>query len=572
MQRSARKRRYVAVVLAFAFATWWCFSDYGRPPTVRFAQLERHMNTGQPPVTAVESSFDWSGISFRYHPGDLGPLPAGKASDIPPIQYQFKRESHADAATREARLREVRRVFQDDWQAYRRHAWMKDALKPVSGGYTDQFSGWAATLVDTLDTLWIMGLKDEFNEAVNAAAGIDFGQSTSPRVNTFETNIRYLGGLLAAYDLSKRDAVLTKAVELGNLLYAGFNTENRMPVDFMDFERAKSGKGLEVEFRVVSASPGTLSLEMTRLSQLTGEPKYYDAISRVTDVFYRGQNQTKIPGLWPVYVSMRNEDVVSGDQFTLGGSADSLYEYLPKMHALLGGREPRYEMMARGFLETAKQTLLFRPMLPGGEFILIAGGAQVLDDGKIVQDEESEHLACYLGGIYAIAGKMFRNAEYVEIGAKLTLGCVYTYRAFPTGIGPERWNMVACRPDEECAWDRERFTTATKQHGEWKPHLPLGFTTAKDPRYILRPEAIESVFIMYRVTGNPAYMDLGWDMFTAITNGTRTALGTHASVRDVTKALPELPQEDYMEASPAGNHELWVLLMLGHRASGWRKR
>ncbi|MCV5090917.1 glycoside hydrolase family 47 protein, partial [Escherichia coli] len=50
----------------------------------------------------------------------------------------------------------------------------KDALLPISGGYKDQFSGWAATLIDSLDTLWIMGFRSEFDEAVAAVAEIDF--------------------------------------------------------------------------------------------------------------------------------------------------------------------------------------------------------------------------------------------------------------------------------------------------------------------------------------------------------------------------------------------------------------
>ncbi len=101
---------------------------------------------------------------------------------------------------------------------------------------------------------WLMGLRDEFDEAVEAVAEIDFGQSSTPLVNMFETTIRYLGGLLAAYDLSKRDILLVKAVELGNLLYAGFDTEHRMPVDFMNIQMAKEGTGLVVEGSVVSAS------------------------------------------------------------------------------------------------------------------------------------------------------------------------------------------------------------------------------------------------------------------------------------------------------------------------------
>jgi mannosyl-oligosaccharide alpha-1,2-mannosidase len=52
---------------------------------------------------------------------------------------------------------------------------------------------------------------------------------------------------------------------------------------------------------------------------------------------------------------------------------------------------------------------------------------------------------------------------------------------------------------------------------------------------------------MYRITGKPVWQELGWDMFTAIVNGTKTASGTHAAVQDVTRKAPRLPQDDYME-------------------------
>jgi mannosyl-oligosaccharide alpha-1,2-mannosidase len=65
-----------------------------------------------------------------------------------------------------------------------------------------------------------MGLSEHFDEAVAAVVGIDFGQSAQGSVNAFEINTHYLGGLLAAYDLSKRDVFLAKAVELGDFLYA----------------------------------------------------------------------------------------------------------------------------------------------------------------------------------------------------------------------------------------------------------------------------------------------------------------------------------------------------------------
>ncbi|KAL7626509.1 hypothetical protein AAE478_003281 [Parahypoxylon ruwenzoriense] len=553
MNHQARKYRRALFLIAVILVIWWSLQTKLQGLLAsEFTLLEKNMNRGISSVLPIvkPSSFNWSEVPFRYPPGNLISIPRGKHRQLPVVQAKFHPEKPADKQTREARRLEVKRVFLDDWNAYKRYAWMKDALMPISGGFRDQFSGWAATLVDSLDSLWILGLREEFDEAVTAVAQIDFGHSSSGRVNTFETNIRYLGGLLAAYDLSKREALRIKAIELGDLIYAAFNTENRMPVDFIDFETAKTGEGLVVENSVVSASPGTLSLEMTRLSQITGDAKYYDAIARIADVFYRGQNRTLLPGMWPTTVSMSSEDVTSGNWYTLGGGADSLYEYLPKEYALLEGREPKYEVMSIGFLETAKNNLLFRPMIPNNDTILIASSASVSNEGKVSLDEETEHLSCYLGGIYALSGRIFGNKEYVKIGAMLTMGCVYGYQSFPTGMMPERVNMVACESFHDCEWDKKRFDKEKKRRPEWKDHLPLGFTTAKDPRYILRPEAIESVFIMYRITGNPIWQDLGWDMFTAIANGTRTERGTHAAVKDVTQAAEVLPKDDYMEASP----------------------
>jgi len=51
--------------------------------------------------------------------------------------------------------------------------------------------------------------------------------------------------------------------------------------------------------RTVLAEIGSLSVEFTRLAQLTKEPRYYDAVARITNEFEAWQNHTKIPGLWP---------------------------------------------------------------------------------------------------------------------------------------------------------------------------------------------------------------------------------------------------------------------------------
>ncbi|KAJ9137689.1 alpha-1,2-Mannosidase [Pleurostoma richardsiae] len=547
MGRRLRGRRmlvYACSIIAFYLT---CHS-VREPRSSEFAYLEKFMNQDATARTwRTRSSFNWSSVHFHSGPDDATPLPDGKPLPLPHLQHTFPSESAADAVGRETRRQAVRAVFLRAWYSYREYAWMRDTLLPISGvAGKDQFSGWAATLVDSLDTLWIMGLRREFDEAVDAVAWIDFGRSSSASVNMFETNIRYLGGLLAAYDLSGRRILLEKAIELGDLLYAGFNTDSRMPVDFIDLERAKTGQVLPVEDRVVSASPGTLSLEFTRLSQLSGDPKYYAAISRVMQLFYSHQNETRLPGMWPVYVSMRDRDVVSGSQFSLAGCADSLYEYLPKMHVLLGGRDRKYREMAINFMDAADRHLLFRPMLPGGDDVLVAGRVSVLDS-KIVLDPESEHLACFAGGIYALGGRLFDRPAYVATGSRLARGCAYAYRAFPAGMMPERYSMVACKSRRQCSWDQEEWIKARQSHHELEKHLPLGFTTAKDPRYILRPEAIESLFVLYRVTGLADFQDAAWEMFQAVSNRTATEYA-NAAVKDVTKSRWSLELEDYMES------------------------
>lgn len=85
-------------------------------------------------------------------------------------------------------------------------------------------------MVDSLDTLYIMGFESDFDEAVTAVSQIDFNKPGEVILNVFETTIRYLGGLLSAYDLSGRAVLLDKALELGDMLYAAFDTKNRLPV------------------------------------------------------------------------------------------------------------------------------------------------------------------------------------------------------------------------------------------------------------------------------------------------------------------------------------------------------
>jgi mannosyl-oligosaccharide alpha-1,2-mannosidase len=79
--------------------------------------------------------------------------------------------------------------------------------------------------------------------------------------------------------------------------------------------------------------------------------------------------------------------------------------------------------------------------------------------------------------------------------------------------------------------------------------LPSGFTMIGDRRYILRPEAIESVFIMYRVSADSKWQDKGWKMFQSIVKATQTEVA-YSAIADVTRARgdPQFLQLDSQES------------------------
>lgn len=231
-------------------------------------------------------------------------LPTAAPKKLPKIQYSFGAESESAKAKRVERQAKVKAELERSWSGYRKHAWINDELSPVSGKYRDPFCGWAATLVDSLDTLWIAGMKDEFDEAAKAVKDIDFTYTHRLDIPVFETTIRYLGGLVAAYDVSGGSQgthafLLDKAQELAEILMGIFDTPNRMPVLYYQW-KPKYTSQPHMAGRVGIAELGTLSMEFTRLAQLTGQHKYYDAIDRITNALIDLQKRgTLIPGLFP---------------------------------------------------------------------------------------------------------------------------------------------------------------------------------------------------------------------------------------------------------------------------------
>lgn len=233
-------------------------------------------------------------------------LPSGKPKPIPKIQHKFTPEDAAAKSDRLAKLERIKTVFKKSWDGYKEYAWLHDELKPESGTFKDPFAGWGATLVDGLDTLWIMGLKEEFEEAAKAVDKINFHTTFRADIPMFETTIRYLGGLLAAYDISDKNYknLLDKAVELAEVLISAFDTPNRMPEAYYYWRPQFASQKHRASKNIVLAEIGSLSMEFTRLAQLSGEHKYYDAVARITNNLEEFQKKTRLAGMWPTHLDV----------------------------------------------------------------------------------------------------------------------------------------------------------------------------------------------------------------------------------------------------------------------------
>ncbi|KMP01760.1 class I alpha-mannosidase 1A [Coccidioides immitis RMSCC 2394] len=653
--------------------------------------------------------------NFPVVPSNIIPLPKGKPKNIPKIQFNFPEESQKAKLSREKRLSLIKASFKRSWAGYKTHAWGRDELKPVFGGGRDPFMGWGATLVDSLDTLWIMGFEKEFAEAVKAVEQIDFKTSNRKDIPLFETVIRYLGGLIGAYDIceGRYPILLDKAIELAEILMGAFDTPNRMPQTYYWWAPSYASQPHRAPTRAVLAELGSLSLEFTRLAQLTLQNKYYDAVARITNELEKFQSNTTLPGLWPSLIDasgckkiLRNSDELEdvdgsvkmpplmpkangppeapkkrneaafkplqntqpanpnsqskatekrdlvgfedgpdceeqglmpppfqmSNTYTLGALADSTYEYLPKMHLLLGGLSYQYHKMYTLAMDTAKKYLLFRPMLPDNRDVLfhakVTSSKPPEKKEDLYSQYEGTHLGCFAGGMFALGAKIFGVDGDLDLAAKLTDACVWAYNATATGIMPEGFEMLPCASTERCEWNETRYYEKIDPYEEERklqvqtwldqkaelekvegveraefqateietshlsksavskgssglakrqrampddpsrisgiddsipgilgpkptfvPHkdfveqrlkeerIPYGMTDILSRKYILRPEAIESVFYMYRITGDESWREKGWEMFKAVEASTRTELGSSA-IKDVTSQVP----------------------------------
>ncbi|KAJ9097797.1 hypothetical protein QFC19_006665 [Naganishia cerealis] len=419
-----------------------------------------------------------------------------------------------------------------------------DEVRPVTAVPSDPFQGWGATIIDSLETLLIMGLQDEYELCREHINRMDFrlingqdwargwradltddhelrgetressfkkrdyleeyayederserpGRQSHQLMGTFETGIRYLGGLVGAYDLSGDPLVLERAKELGKVLGRGFDTPSGLVAGRFD---AGSKSSYIYNSRVSLAEVGSMTLELTRLSQVTGDRWYFDRAQRAIDYI----ESVVIPAsdLAPLVPAMfdSNLDHRINGEYTFGAMADSYYEYLIKQHQLIGGATNQFANMYTQAIDKAREHLFANlTYYPGREMMTIS---TYYHSGRGLA-YNLEHLTCFAGAMLGLGSRLLDRAQDLETGSTFTKTCYHMGASTPSGLQPEQVhffdpnvpttelyeNITAIVEDEE-----DEYVMVTKLRG-----TPQGTTSGVDGRYLGRPETAESVFYM----------------------------------------------------------------------------
>ncbi|XP_031845965.1 alpha-Mannosidase class I b [Nomia melanderi] len=405
-------------------------------------------------------------------------------------------------------------AFKHSWNGYKEYAWGHDNVKPISRKYHEWF-GLGLTIVDSLDTMYMMGLNNEFLEA-KAWVEKSLIFTLNRDVNLFEVTIRVLGGLLSAYHLSGDKIFLNKAAQLGDRLMPAFSTTSNVPYSDVNLgtNTAHSPKwGPDSSTSEVTS----IQLEFRDLSRNTGEPKYEEAVAKVSEHVHRLE---KYDGLVPIFINANTGQFREFATITLGARGDSYYEYLLKQWIQTGKTinylRDDYSLGISGTLKhLVKQTA-------SKKYVFIA---ELVGANKEVKPK-MDHLTCYLGGTLALGVHHGLPSEHMDLANELVKTCYQTYAIQPTFLAPE-------------------ITYFNMQNAEEEKSMDM-YVKIHDAHNLLRPEFIESLFYMWYFTGNKTFQDWGWQIFQAFENYTKVEKG-YTSIGNV-RNIFNTRQQDMTES------------------------
>lgn len=360
----------------------------------------------------------------------------------------------------------VKAEFLHAWNGYRQFAWGHDALLPLSNGAHDWYGeSLLMTPVDALDTLLLMGLDKEADEARKLIdTQLSFDRDLD--VKHFEIVIRLLGGLLSSHQITGDPRLLELADDLGTRLLPAFESPTGLPYVMVNLRTGKTS-GTESN----PAETGTLLLEYGTLSRLTGKPAYFEKAKRaLVETFKRrstiglvGERFDVDTGLW------------TNTSSHIGARIDSYYEYLWKCWKLFGDRDC-LDMWNKSIAAVNRH-------IPEEVDGMLWYGQVDMETGERIGSEYGA-LDAFMPGLLAYSGDL-------ERARRLQASSFQMWQVH--GIEPEAWDY------------RKREVTAAA--------------------YPLRPEIVESAWYLYRATGDLAYREMGRVLFDDFVRHTRTDSG-----------------------------------------------
>jgi len=419
-------------------------------------------------------------------------------------------------------------AFHHAWQGYRKYAWGRDHLRPISKSPQTWFD-LGLTLIDSLDTMIIMGMTEEYTEARNWVED-HLRFTTEKDVNLFETTIRVLGGLLSTYHLSADKLFLEKATELADRMMGAFDTLSGIPYSDVNL-KSKSGHSPKWSPDSSTSEVTTIQLEFRDLSRATGNPKYEDAVSRVSEIVH---GLEKNMGLVPIFINANSGKFRPYSTITMGARGDSYYEYLLKQW-LQTGKSIDYLKQDYNQSISGVQAKLVRRTEPNN--LLFIG--ELLSGGKDFKPKMDE-LACFLPGTLALGVKNGMPQSHLDLARDLVYTCYLTFARQPTFLAPE-------------------ITYYNTASGSTKDF----YVKPNDAHYLLRPETIESLYYLYYITGNKTYQDWGWQIFQGIESYTKVS-GGYTTISNVRNPLDTRPK-DMMESFFLGETLKYLYLLFADK-------
>ncbi|KAK6915150.1 Glycoside hydrolase family 47 [Dillenia turbinata] len=392
------------------------------------------------------------------------------------------------------RREKVKEAMVHAWSSYEKYAWGQDELQPQSKTGINSFGGLGATLIDSLDTLYIMGLNEQFQRAREwVANSLDFNKNYGASV--FETTIRVVGGLLSAYDLSGDKIFLEKARDIADRLLPAWNTPSGIPYNNINLGSGNAHNPGWTGGDSILADSGTEQLEFIALSQRTGDPKYQMKVEKVIAELHKN---FPADGLLPIYINP-HRGTASYSVITFGAMGDSFYEYLLKVW--IQGNKTATVKHYRDMWETSMKGLfsLVKKSTPSSFTYICEKNGDSLND-------KMDELACFVPGMLALgsSGRVSGESEnLLSLAEELAWTCYNFYQSTPTKLAGENYFFRA----------GQDMSVGTS----WN---------------ILRPETIESLFYLWRLTGNKTYQEWGWNIFQAFEKNSRIESG-YVGLKDV---------------------------------------